>query len=241
MRPMKELLVPGIHMDEYREITYSGPVVLARGDLAELESVLLEGLSPHPGDLKIQVLDQARTIKAGSIEQLLAKTLRQSTRCLSMEVISWNEKNDIDAGVSLNLHKNFVQYQLHALSEAQFLGKKAQLDRFLQRHRPWYAPIIKVLPFVAPSLFFPALFASALLVRDGHLLPASLAVTLCGVTTVVSWLGLTGKIFPFVWVHLTETPTRRPSWELAAFILNLLILIATIVSIIVPLTGRSSE
>jgi hypothetical protein len=228
-------------MDEYREIVRHGPVLLQRADLAELERVLSQDLSPRPGDLRIRVIDGARTVVATSMDELFQQQLPRSTSQLYVHTLSWNQQNDIDAGVSVSLNRNCADYQLHAVNETLFLGKKAQLDGFFRRHRPWYAIITTLLPIVGPSLFLSALFSAALLAGQRSVAAAALSATLAIVTAIVIWLRVTERVFPYVRVRFVDRNTSRSGWELTTFCLEVALLIATIVSILLPLTRATSK
>ncbi len=152
-----------------------------------------------------------------------------------MDITSWNQQRHIDAGISLRLHLNFADYQIHALSETLYLGKKAQLDEFFRRHQPWYAIINKLLPMVGPALSFSALFAAALLARQGAMVAAVLSAALAVVSAIMVWLGITGRVFPYVRVRLADGTSGRSPWEAMTLFLQIMLLIATIVSILLPL------
>lgn len=224
-----------MRMDEFREIVDLPPVLLQRQDLFELERLLMDDVGHNANySLTFKVTDGPRRISAESIDRLFEKDLPHSTDSFNADVLSRSSSNEIDAGISLTLYHNFGQFQLFAHSEPTFLGKKHQLLEFFRRHRPWYAVLIRLIPFAAPALFFTALFASALLLNQGQLLPALLAFVLSLTTAVLTWLSFTNRIFPYVRVVLEE-PSRRPAgWELAILILEVSALIATILSIVLP-------
>ena len=228
-------------MDEYREIVKLGPVLLDKAGLAELERVLSQDMTPRPDDIRVRLTDGARVVTADSIDQLFRSQLPASASSLSIEILSWNQQRKIDAGVSLTLHQNFASYQLHALSETLYLGKKAQLDAFFRRHQPWYASINKLLPMVGPALALSAFFAAALLARQGATAAAVLSATLAVVSAIVVWLAITGRVFPYVRLRLVERTSGRSAWEVITLLLEVMLLIATIVSILLPLARTTPK
>lgn len=230
-------------MEEYREIVKLGPVYLCRSDLHDLESVLLKDLTPRPdsNDFRIRLGDGARTVTANSMSQLFQSSLPKRTNDLSVEITSWNDRNDIDGGVHIVLYKSVASYQIHAKSETLFLGKKTQLNEFFLAHRPWYTLVNRFLPMVGPSVLISALFSAAFLAEQGRVVAASLSGTLSVVSLAVVWLALTQKVFPHVRVQLSEPPIiRRSAFELITLLVQFLLLIATIISILFPLFMKSS-
>jgi hypothetical protein len=228
-------------MDEYREIVNLRPVLLDKASLAELERVLCKDLTPQPDSIRIQLDDGARVVKADSIEQLFRSQLPTSTDSLSIDIVSWNQQSTIDAGISLHLYRNFANYQLHALSETLYLGKKAQLDGFFRKHRPWYAIINKLLPNVGAALSLSALFAAALLARQGATAAATLSAALAVASAVTVGLAINGRIFPYVRVRLADRKSGHSPWEVLTLLLGVMLLIATIVSILLPLARATPK
>lgn len=226
-------------LEEYREIVKVGPVYLSRSDLHELESVLLKDLSPQPDSLKIQVGDGPRTVTANSMSQLFQSRLPNRTAYLTVNITSWNDRNDIDSSVRLMLYYNFANYQIHSNSETLFLGKKTQLNEFFLAHRPWYTLVNRFLPMVGPSVSISALFSAALLARQGSVVSAILSGTLAVVCAAAVWLSMTQKLFPYVRVQLSDSPIRRSAFELITLLVQVLLLIATIISILFPLFVKS--
>lgn len=226
-------------MDEYREIVNVGPVYLSRSDLHELERVLLKDLSPRPDSLQITVGDGARTVTANSMKQIFQSRLPNRTANLSVDITSWNDRNEIDGGVRLTLYHNFVNYQIHAKSETLFLGKKTQLNEFLRAHQPWYTLVNRFLPMVGPPVSISALFSAALLARQGSVVSAILSGTLAVVSAAAVWLATMQKLFPYVRVQLSDSSIRRSAFEQITLLVQVLLLIATIISILFPLFVKS--
>jgi hypothetical protein len=225
-----------VNPDEFREIVTLPPVLLRREDLVELERLMLEGMIPCEGGSPIfKVENGPQSFSAESIGVLLNKELPRSTSSFSASITSWSSNGNITAGVSLTLYKNFGQFQLHADSEPLFLGKKHQLLGFFRRHTPWYGWIVCLLPMVASPLFLAALFGGVFLFSRGRLIPALLSLLLALLTATVTWLAFTNRIFPYVRVVLERAPTRPGSVELLTLILQIGLLIATILSVVVPL------
>ena len=225
--------------EEYREIVNLSPVYLSRFDLDDLERMLLKDLSPRPGDLKIKVGDGARTITANSMKQLFQSRLPNRTNDLSVDIISWNDQNDVDCSIHIQLYFNFAHYQIFGKSETLFLGKKTQLNEFFLAHRPWYTLINRLLPMVGPAGSFSAFFSAALLAREGSVVSAILSGTLAVVFAATTWLSFTQKLFPYVRVQLTDSTTRRSAFEQITLLVQVLLLIATIISILFPLFMKS--
>jgi hypothetical protein len=169
------------------------------------------------------------------MEQLFKDRLPTKSADLSIEVISWNNRNEIEASVHFDAHHSYAQYRIHAKSETLFLGKKSQLNEFFRTHRPWYATVSRFLPMIGPPVAISALFSAALLARQGSVVAALLSGSLALVSAAAFWLAIVQTLFPYVRVQLSASGTGRSAFERITLLVQVLLLIATIISILFPL------
>jgi hypothetical protein len=224
-------------MDEFREIVKLGPVLLRRDDLASLEQLLLDGVSLNPNyPPAFGIEDGPRRFTAHSMTELLQKTPPRSYGNFTATLNSWDEKKDIDSGIILTLNKNYGNFQLFARNETLFLGKKQQLVQFFRDRRPWYGWITQMMPFAGAPVAITALFFSAALFSQGRLVASGLSLVLGLTTGAMLWLAFQNRMFPYIRVMLTEPQKRPGTWETVTFVLGVALLVATIISIALPLT-----
>lgn len=218
-------------MNEYREIVELPPVIIDREALVHLERLIGEGFTSKLGYNTVKVTHGTRTIRASSVEELLAGEFPEQAHDLDLKLLSWNDQNDIVAGVHVYLHKSYGNVQLHAVDETVFLGKRAQILRFFLERRPWYSLLVKSMPAIAPAVFFGGLFSAAFLVKQDRLPVAAMALVMSIMVAVVAWLHLARGWFPHTRILLTERRSSLSAREVTIFILDIALLVVTIVSI----------
>lgn len=220
-------------MEEHREIVDIQPVSLGRDDLPVLEALLIEDLHPREDSIAVSVGDGSRVIRAKSVAELLEMKLPKVTNDFGIRLMSWTQDHGTDASLSVTLYHNFAHYQLSSTSETVFLGKKAELDSFFRRHRPWYSSFKRLLPGLGQLPLFAGMFGAAYFGARHNYLGLVLAVCLALASVLVLWLDFTGRAFPYVRVRLDEAPPRPSGWEVAVFALNVALLIATLTGLVV--------
>ncbi|WAC07253.1 MAG: hypothetical protein OS130_13635 [Thermodesulfobacteriota bacterium] len=117
---------------EYRELFDLNSALLSKNDLFLLEKIVLE--DPKTDRIDIQISFDSTTISAESFKELLSNPdIPTSTDKLSIGMQRWIETEDyrgISSGVSLSLHHNHINCQIHSLDQTWFLGKKSQIEKF---------------------------------------------------------------------------------------------------------------
>jgi hypothetical protein len=199
----------------------------------KLEEVLTQDYS-NPG-LDIRLVDNERTLRATSFQDLLARDLPDHTSRLYATVNSWNDERGIDAGCSIDLNHNGASFQLHDVLESRFFGKRTQVERFFKDHRPWYSWINISAPFVFPPIIVSSLFTGAIVLRDGNYVAAVFCVTLAIITSIFAWLSFRGSLFPYVSVFPKEHPARPSKFEILTAVLQVALLLATLASVVAPI------
>lgn len=224
-------------MKEFRSIVSVHPVLLFKADLFELEKALKEDVSWQPDSFHIHITFDDCTIEHTSFESLFAMDLASdSTDKMSITVRGWTKDRDIDRGVSLTLHHNYVDYQIHSNEEGWYLAKIRRLNVFFAKRKPWYAPITRLAPFLV-GLALPISVILTLLPAKADRWEWIVAPILLLITTVIlGWLSYKERVFPYVRIVLKDRPQKAISYELLAVVISALALIVSIVgNIIIPL------
>jgi hypothetical protein len=224
---------------EHRKIEELPPIRLYRKDLIALEKLLKSDTNWSSGDFKIDIGHGYKTIPISTFIELPTEDFPESTDDVSLKIIGWNSEREIENGVSMRFYHNHANYQIHSLNEVWFEGKISQLNSFFKKRKPWYSWLNATMPIIAPLLSWASLF----IIFWGYYtkLPwvMFIASALFVSTIAVGWMSFKERLFPYVKVFFSDKPNNKSSYELITLILELAILIATIISIIVPLAIKS--
>lgn len=190
---------------EYREIFDLNSVFLCKKDLFQLEKILVE--DPESDQIDIRISFNSTSISAESFKELLSNPdLPKFTDKLSISMQRWIETEEykgISCGVSLSLHYNHINCQIHSLDQTWFLGKKSQIEKFFKSKKPWYF-LLNKLSFAYPTIVMALIvYSSALLSKKQYfqmILPIVCSIVLIVATTLI----FKQKLFPFVKIHLQE-------------------------------------
>ena len=190
---------------EYRELFDLNAALLSKHDFFELEKILLE--NSNTDKIKFDLSFDSTTISAESAEELLSHAdLPLSTDQLSIGMTRWidtEEYKGISGGISLSLHYNHINCQIHSIDQTWFLGKKAQIEKFFKLKKPWYFFLNKSFPAFPTIVMLMIAYSSALLVKKQYfemIVPIVCSVVLL----IVTVLTFKEKLFPYVRIYLKE-------------------------------------
>jgi hypothetical protein len=221
---------------EFRKIVELPTVLLYRDDLLRLEKTLKEDVNWEPDNFRISVTFENCTYPAKSFDELLQQDLPEQTDRMEVNVVGWTkDRKDINCGVTLSLHYNCADYQIHSKDEGWYLAKSKALNAFFKRRKPWYAFLDKLTPFGGGLLVGASITGISLALSRGYFLLSLAPITALILSAVFSWLSLKEKVFPHVLIKFSDRPKRRIDRDLVMLLLVFLTLIATVVGIIVPL------
>jgi hypothetical protein len=224
---------------EWRKIINVHPAALYRSDLIELAKILTEGDNNKRSDLSVNIGYGGFTQTLTSVAEIEGYSKHTPTNELSMRVTTWNEKYNVVSGVSLTMHRNFIDYQIHSDNEAWFLGKIAQLKNFFKIRKPWYSIINRVMPFLGPILVISGFYLSLAAIKNGALTSAILGVSLTVLMAIISYYSYRGKLFPYVRIYPYDRGGTIFTYELISTIIALLALGVSIFgTIIVPMLQK---
>ena len=222
-------------MNELRKIEKLPPVRLYIKDLFEFENILKSETNWGDNDFKIDIVDGPKTILANSAKELPLDDLPRHTDNISFKIIGWGPERKIVNGVTIIIHHNYAQYQIHSLTETWFFGKSSQIDSFFKKRKPWYSWLTKSLSYITGFIIWPSILAAAWGYKAGLPWVTFLSSTLFASIVIISWLSYKQKLFPYVRVYFSEKPKQKSSYEFTVILLELAILVATILSIIIPM------
>jgi hypothetical protein len=120
---------------EWREIVDVTSIELYRPDVLELIKILSEHELDEKVEITMEINIDSKTIQIDPINEDFLNIGITSSNQVTISQRLWKE-NNIVSGVSLTMHVNYVNYQIHSYSETWFLGKKEQLNRFFERRKP---------------------------------------------------------------------------------------------------------
>lgn len=218
-------------MEEYRDIFVLPPTCLFRSDLIELQKLIKRDLRCKKIDFSVSTEINHRNVSSESVESLLQHELPRETKNMRIESRSWNEKNEIDAGLYVSMRSGHIHCQIHALSEIKFLGKKEQIEQFFRLHRPWYAILTRSWTVIFTCIAWSSIFSTAIMFKLGRYLPAILSLILL-ITVSFAWmLAYNNRLFPYVRIYFSD----KKGWpiENIAVIIQALLLISTLISFFV--------
>jgi len=229
----------GIKKAEHRKIEKLPPVRLYIKDLFALEKLLKTETNWRDGDFKIDIGHENKTISISTFSELPIDELPESSNDVSLKIIGWNSEGEIENGVSMRFYHNYADYQIHALNEVWFDGKRSQLNAFFRNRKPWYSWLNASIPVLTLLLSWAAI-AIAVWGYRANLIWVTLVATLLFISVVVvGWFNFKQQLFPYVKVSFLDKPNQKLGIEVITLVLELAILIATILSIIIPLMARS--
>lgn len=215
---------------EYRELFDLNSVFLTKEDLFVLEKLLIE--DNDTDEIEIRVNFDSTSIDAESFGELFENTdLPDSTDKLSINMrkrIDSGDCREISSGVSLSLHYNHINCQIHSCDQTWFLGKKAQVEKYFKSKKPWYLALKKlstIYPMLVVILIF---YSNDLLAKDQYLemlLPVFFSVVLC----ILTVLEFKQKLFPFVKVNLQDKKTTKFGFNECCALVGALAAIATMI------------
>lgn len=190
---------------EYRELFDLSSALLSKADLFHLEKILIE--DPKTDRMHIQLSFDSTNLSAESFKELLSNPdLPTSTDKLSIEMQRWIDTEDykgISSGVSLSLHYNHINCQIHSIDQTWFLGKKSQIEKFFKSKRPWYLWLNKLSVVYPNIIILLIVYGAAMVAKKQYsqmILPIICSIILIIVTTLI----FKQKLFPFVKIHLQE-------------------------------------
>jgi len=226
-------------MPEFRKLFDLPASNLSRSDVEALGRLICDGLPLVPKCFEFVFRAGDITYRAYSLAELLAQELPNSIDSLEFRVHGWNDDNNIDRGVAINLGRITASCQVHSLDEVWFKGKTQQLVEFFTTRRPWYGTI-------RPG------FAGVLGAMQGMAFPACiyflwnrqfLFAIASGFTVLILGKSLgafiRGGLFPLTNIHLGGTP-ERINKEIAMIIFTGIGAIGTVTGVIVQLFQKGS-
>jgi hypothetical protein len=225
----------GIQKAEFRKIEKIPPVLLYKKDLIALEKLLKSDTNWKDDDFRIDVGHENKSTSIYTFSELPIDELPESSNEVSIKIIGWNSEREIENGISMTLYHNYAEYQIHALNEVWFDGKRSQLNTFFRSRKPWYSWLNGSIPVLLPLLSWAALAIAIWGYRYDLIWVLVIATLLFISVIVVGWLYFKQQLFPYVKVFFTDKPNRKLAIEVIMLVLELTILIATLLSIIIPL------
>jgi len=190
---------------EYRELFDLNCASLSKNDLFQIEKILFE--DPRTDQLKIEISFDSTSVSADSFEKLLSNpNLPASTDKLSIDMKRWIETEDyrgVSSGVSLSLHFNHINCQIHSIDQTWFLGKKSQIEKFFHSKKPWYIWLNK-LSFAYPAIAMTFFFYGSKMLGEKQYSYMVFPLIASALLIVFTILVFKQKIFPFVRIHLEE-------------------------------------
>jgi hypothetical protein len=228
----------GVQKAEFRKIENLPPVLLYKKDLIILEKLLKSDINSKDDDYRIDIGHENKSTPISTITELTDE-LPESSNEVSIRIIGWNSEREIENGISIRLYHNYANYQIHAFNEVWFDGKRSQLNAFFRSRRPWYSWLNASIPFLTPLLSWAAIAIAIWGYRDGLIWATIIATLLFISVIVVGLLNYKQQLFPYVKVFFTDKPNRKLALEAIILVLELAILIATLLSIIIPLMAWS--
>lgn len=192
---------------ELSDIISFHPALLYKQDLFELEKLILDSHTHRYDTLNIKLTYKERNFEATSVEDLFKfEGLPESTDKLSISRTGWIEEdgeNKINRGISLTLHHNYINCQIHSYDEDWYKGKLSRIREFFKTKKPWYTLLNRISP-VFPTLALASLFYSINLIKNGKLMLSIAPSCLFILLSIISIFSFQQKIFPFVRVVLRE-------------------------------------
>lgn len=224
---------------EWLKIIDVHPAVLYKDDVVELVRILTECDENKSCVLSIKFEYEGLQQTLSSIEELEKFSKDIPTDRLSIDVTTWNEKNNIVNGISATMYHNYINYQIHSYNEAWFLGKIAQLTSFFKKRKPWYSLINKVIPFLSPSLIMSGFYLSLFSIKADAKLSAGICVSFTILMVIISYFSFRGKLFPYVRIYPSSRRKRIFTYELVSTIIAVLALIVSIAgTILIPILSK---
>jgi hypothetical protein len=218
---------------EYRELFDLSSALLSKDDLFHLEKILVE--DPKTDRIDIKLSFDSTNLSAESFKKLLSNPdIPTSTDKLSINMQRWIDTEDykgISSGVSLSLHYNHINCQIHSIDQTWFLGKKSQVEKFFKSKRPWYLWLNKfsvVYPTIVMALI---VYVAAMLAKKQYfqmILPIICSIILIIVTTLI----FKQKLFPFVKIHLQERTRIKFGFNEWCALIGALSAFATLVQVL---------
>ena len=228
----------GINKAEHRKIENLPPIRLYMKDLVALEKLIKSDVNWRDGDFKIRIGHDNKTISIASFSELSKEDLPESVNDISIEIIGWNSERDIENGISMKFYHNYADYQIHALNEVWFNGKRSQLSDFFRNRKPWYSWLNATIPVLTPLLSWVAI-ATAIWGYRAEQIGGVIVATLLFVSVItVGWLNFKQQLFPYVRVFFLDKTNQKIGVEVITLILEIAILIATLISIVIPLMAK---
>ncbi len=178
----------------YRNIEETRPIALHREEIEELVA-----LFSHTPDetvaIKIVYKGRKKSLCFTDLHEIEAQAHLPRTATLDLS-ITVRRDDQVLRGATFEFYQNITHYQIHSLDAAWLAPMKETLSAFFRRNTPWYAPILKILPLLAPV---PILVAGHNAFTSVYEKPVAITL-LWSILTLGSilfyGLAYTGKIFP---------------------------------------------
>jgi len=224
---------------EWRKIIEVHPAVLYKSDVIELVNIVSECEAGQYYELSIQYEYEGFHHTLTTIEDLENFSKDIPTDKLSINVTIWSENQNIVSGISITMHQNYIQYQIHANNEAWFLGKIAQLTKFFRSRKPWYSLITRIIPFVGPALVMSGFYIGLFAIKNAKTVSAILGFVLAFSMVMISYYSYKAKLFPYVKIYATNKDKRFLTYEMVKTVIAILVLIVSIIgTIVVPILQK---
>jgi len=216
--------------NEWRKIVDVHPSILYKEDIEKLIDILVSTRKGEEVRLEVNLTNNDQTINVSSYKELMEYASGIITDKCSITVRIWDEANNISSGVTITMHHNYINYQVHSLEEEWFLGKIRQLDRFFAQRKPWYSRIywIKYIFPLFVAFGFLLSFKAYELNKQTTLF-YSLLYTLT--TLVLSIIDSKSNLFPYVKLRLIQRKRISITYQLLGLLLGILTLLVAIIGL----------
>jgi hypothetical protein len=227
-----------IKKSEWREIVDVHSIELYKEDIKELGSILTEDTGKNTPEIEMSVTSNSRTLKFNPIDENFDNFDIKSSNQVRIELVIWNgDSNDIVSGVTLEMHRNYVNYQIHSNSETWFLGKIEQLNRFFTKKKPKIEPVPPLFRHLVLinniTIVVGLLLMGFFFVKDRYILSMILSILVILMILIPIRVRKPEdppyvKLYFYSRPKIESTPKKQIPWNL---IIQVLILVVTIIGL----------
>lgn len=210
-----------------------GAVRLTLSQVERLATLLVSDVDDPKARLEIEVGYDGTQIEANTYAELQTHVDDFPDNLVELKMSLYMNKG---RHINLQMYHNFARLYVTGIEEPWVLGKYAQIDTFLKRHRPWF-----INPGLPGTLFMygtMTLIASLSVLISHHEWSIAAAALVLSVLLAVAAFGtITGRLFPHVQIIVRKR--RRIDRDLVVAVATILTLVATVWIAVEPYLPKS--